>query len=155
MDTPNVPDPQVPNVETPKGFSDTQRYALIALGGLTFAAIVLGMMARRRRPPGMGSDLAAVPITADWAESMRHLAYASDLRFQGHNQRLDAIEQTLGMHGTVVTETVPNIGTAASSVMPPGIARDADGKIPVANQTPPSGDGVSDAPPPRPASTSQ
>ena len=153
---PNLPDPEPPGVgsSTHRVLSDQQKYALVALGGLTLVAVVLGLLARRRRAGAVADEFAAVPITADWAESMRHLAYASDLRFQGHNQRLDALEEALGLHGKVVTETVPNMGTAASSVMPPVIARSADGRIPVANQTPPVGDGT-ESPPPRPATFSE
>ena len=61
---PNLPDPEPPGVgsSTHSVLSDQQKYALVALGGLTLVAVVLGLLARRRRAGAVADEFAAVPM---------------------------------------------------------------------------------------------
>jgi hypothetical protein len=132
------------------GLTDSQKYALLALGGLTVVAVLLGVLAGRRRQPG-DSGTAWITDTdpfvgTDMERSLKHLARATDARFMGFDQRLQALEQheaPAETGGPVVTETIPNI-IPAEGVNPNGMS-------PVA--TPMVGADINDTPP-GPAATS-
>lgn len=95
--------------------TDGQKYAILALGGLAFVAILLSVAARRRGVLGSGAggySLAtdAAFVGSDWQASMRHFAGAVDNRFQGIEQQLQSIHQAVGTTPTADTPSpfVPN-----------------------------------------------
>ena len=123
MDDMNLPDDthiELPVPAAVRNLSDSQKYALLALGGLALVALVLSSMARRRGVfPGRtpGSLEREVQISADWAASLRHFAAAVDVRMAGMQQQLDALHQAVGTEGPLPypSETVSPNGTGPSS----------------------------------------
>lgn len=67
------------------------RLIFIALGGLTALALILAVV-KASRPTGQsGLGVNPVETGGSWEESLRHLAAASDFRFQNIEQRLEEL----------------------------------------------------------------
>lgn len=64
---------------------------LIGLGALTVLALVLSVVKASRTTGQAPVGLNPIETGGSWEESLRHLAAASDFRFQGIERRLDEL----------------------------------------------------------------
>jgi hypothetical protein len=116
MDTPHDFEP-IPVDPEPVGLDKTQRYMLIACGGLAVVAIALALLTRRRSASEWARS--TYPVHgADLEGSLRHFVDAADSRFQGMQQQLDALHRAVGTQGPLPhpSPTVAPNGTGAPNL---------------------------------------
>lgn len=120
-----VPEPATPDAPTsPVVLDKTQRYALVALGGLALVAVALAAVLRNRRAHTLVGVIDLPPEgparQADIVASLRHLAAAVDGRLQGLQQQLDALNQHVGLAGTLPEPSQTVGGFSFGEVGPSG-----------------------------------
>lgn len=133
----------------PEGFVP-RKVLLIALGSVTLLAVVLSLVRRVSQVPATGgpvlSDMTPFdPTSADWQESLRHLVGNLELRFQGIDQRLDAITVDKVAGATTTPPVQATLSMVPEPLVPPVEGDHVD--IPVI-------EGFDQGPPPQPAATS-
>lgn len=81
----------------PAGITKQQKMMLGVLAGSTVLVMVLAVATRGRRRAVV--EQYVDPNATDWETSVKHFARAVEVRFQGYEQRLTALEDAAGIAG--------------------------------------------------------